>query len=133
MGLIPYRCIKWLGGRAIEANKRRLEEPRRNAPFQGMILLTAGEVPDRLVFAGTETTNVFMTCGIIKTPGLIGMTATEFKGSLTLGLGYGPTALVTGIFDHIMEILPERRTARASDGAVHSWIEADCRAGATAD
>jgi NRPS condensation-like uncharacterized protein len=106
--LIPYWYIKRLGRRAIEANQKRVESRGHDGHFPGMVLLSnGGEIdPTRIAFAGTEITNAFGTTGVVKNPGLLGLTVSRFKGSLTLCLGMGPTSFVTDVSRQIMQILP---------------------------
>ena len=108
IGLVPYGPIKRLGRWAIQANQRRLESPQSQGHVPGMLLFSnVGELDhDRLVFRGTEVADAFETTGIFNCPGILGMTVSMFKGSLTLRLGFGPSPLMTRMFERIMQILP---------------------------
>jgi NRPS condensation-like uncharacterized protein len=116
VGLIPYGHLKRVAKRAMEANQKRLESSVSGIQVPGTILLTnVGELDrDLLVFGGTETIDAHTTAGVFKVPGLLGLTVSGFRGSLTLYFGVGPKALVSGVFERMMQILPARQAVSTS-------------------
>lgn len=112
VGLIPYWYMKRLVRRVLQRNPGILErEITRRVIFTDI-----GELePDRLTFAGTGISDAFVTGGVFKeiarSPGMavgvpLGMAVSGFQGSLTLSLGYGPRAFITGLFEEMIRILP---------------------------
>lgn len=110
VGLIPYGCLKRM--------LRRVRNPRilEREITRRVIFTDGGELRlDRLTFAGTGISDAFLTAGVLKemTRSLriaagapLGMTVSEFQGSLTLSLGYGPRAFIAELFEEMMRILP---------------------------
>jgi NRPS condensation-like uncharacterized protein len=72
-----------------------------------MMLTNVGALDEaHLEFRGTELNDAFVTGGVFRFPGLLGLGVSGFRGSLTLHLGCAPTRLVTGLSERMMEILP---------------------------
>jgi NRPS condensation-like uncharacterized protein len=107
--LIPYAYLKRGGRRVIQRHRSRLEGPVRESHFGGLIMLTdVGELdPARLIFRGTEITDALVTSGVARVPGLVGCCVSAFKDSVTVGLGFGPSAMIEKMFARMMQVLPE--------------------------
>jgi NRPS condensation-like uncharacterized protein len=97
-------------GRSKRLHQRRQSALLSEDHVKGWMMLTnVGELDEaRLEFRGTELTDAFVTGGVFRFPGLLGLGVSGFRGSLTLHLGCGPTRLVTGLGERMMEILPTR-------------------------
>jgi NRPS condensation-like uncharacterized protein len=110
VGLILYWCIKRVARGALYRNPRILERE-----VTGRVIFTdLGELePDRLSFGGTGISAAFMSGGAkarrmarVASLGMVGMAASQFDGSLTLSLGYGPRAFVAELSEELMRVLP---------------------------
>ena len=100
VSLIPYGVMKRLARIALQ------QRARRGVRMVGVIFTDLGELDAaRLAFAGTETTDAFVTFGAFAVPGLM-MAVSGFEGALTLSLGYGPAPLVNALLEHLMRTLP---------------------------
>ena len=109
VGLIPDALTK----RSIR-KQQALALTKDHVP--GIILFThSGELdPDRLVFGDARPTEGFVVPGVPRIPGILGLSVSGFRGSLTLYLGGGSPALVTRMADHVKRLLTEVTCAAAS-------------------
>lgn len=77
-----------------------------------MILTHVGALdPSRLVFDGAEVVDAFVTGGVFRWPGLLGLGVSSFRGALTLYVGCGPTRLVTRLRERMDDLLPSPAAA----------------------
>ncbi len=97
-------------GRSKRSNRMRQADPQPKDHAKPWIILTnVGELDqDRLVLRGVEITDALATGGIVRSPGLLGLAVSGFRGSLTLHLGCGPNGVVRRLRERMMEILPAR-------------------------
>ena len=101
IGLIPFSRTK--------RSYRNEREQRLTQEFipNVTVLTHAGDLdPDRLTFGSVEVVDGFAVAGVAKVPGILGLSVSGFKGSLTLYLGAGPPALVTRMAERIKALLP---------------------------
>jgi NRPS condensation-like uncharacterized protein len=119
--LIPYWCMKRAGRRLIRSTQKRLEAPVRETHSDGIIMMTdVGDIdPARVVFTGAVVTDAFIMSGVLRMPGMLGCCVSMFKESLTVGLGFGPSALITEIFERMMRLLPS--PPAASEDEFLAW------------
>src|SRR5262249_5102107 len=103
VGLIPQFRVE-------RSNRRRRERPLTESHVPSIVLITnVGEFElDRLVFSGADLVHAFASGGGAKMPGVLAMGISAFRGSLTLSLGAGPTALIPQVSDRMMQLLPAR-------------------------
>ena len=102
VGLVPHSHVE-------RSNRRRRERSRTTSHVPGIVLLTEMKLDhDRLVFSGAELIDAFACGGGAKAPGVLALGVSGFRGSLTISLGTGPTALVTKVFERMMQLLPAR-------------------------
>jgi hypothetical protein len=107
--------------RRVRRTQQQLKDSRTEINVNGRILLSnIGDFDSaRLGIAGAEVADAYITGGMFRIPGFLGLSVSGFKGTLTLHLGVGPTDLVTTIFEKMMTILPARR-AKTDDKATTS-------------
>jgi NRPS condensation-like uncharacterized protein len=110
MPVIRHLAALYPYGRSKRLRQKRQSALLSEDHVRGWMMLTnVGELDEaRLEFGGAELTDAFVTGGVFRFPGLLGLGVSGFRGSLTLHLGCGPTRLVTELCERMMEILPTR-------------------------
>ncbi len=87
--------------------RKRREEALAKEFIPPVVLLThTGELDEhRLAFGGVPVADAYSVAGVAKVPGILGLSVSGFRGSLTLYLGVGPRGLMTRMAEHIKELL----------------------------